>query len=83
MIRFRLHGVPLCFTGVHMAAHTKNLERRNEVQLQEESLHRDTQKTSLRRNITRYSKQSSPILAAKLFSITSAYSRKREIDCFY
>ncbi|XP_065831349.1 phosphatidylinositol 4,5-bisphosphate 5-phosphatase A-like [Oscarella lobularis] len=30
MIRFRLHGVPLCFTGVHMAAHTKNLERRNE-----------------------------------------------------
>ena len=43
MIRFHLHGVPLCFTGVHMAAHTKNLERRNEVQLQEESLRRDTQ----------------------------------------
>lgn len=47
MIRFRLHGVPLCFTGVHMAAHTKNLDRRNEVQWQEESLRQWYQKDVL------------------------------------
>eukprot|EP00118_Oscarella_pearsei_P011610 m.79266 g.79266 ORF g.79266 m.79266 type:complete len:429 (+) comp36129_c0_seq19:77-1363(+) len=28
--RLRLHGISLCFTGVHMAAHTEKLERRNE-----------------------------------------------------